>query len=272
MSTGNPLAPLVRKLNSHVMLTANDQSAILELPYTLRSLSRLTYLVREGEVPGPCGVLVTGFAFRQKTSHEGARQILSIHVPGELTDLQQLFLDRADHNVQTSTAAEVALIPRKALRDLAGTYPSIRQAFAISLQVEASISREWLLNVGRRDARRRVAHFLCEIGVRLEHYELGGREGFEMPMSQEQLGDAVGLTSVHVKPDSHGFGSRGPDQKGEARRETAGLEPVACTLRLQRRLPALRAAASGMINARPSSGRAPFPHVRGRCEPVGPLC
>jgi len=193
-----PLALLVRKLASHAELSSNDRDSILALPHTMRKFDSSTYLVREGELPGQCAVLVSGFAYRHKSTAGGARQIVSIHVPGDPLDLQNLYLDEADHNVQTLTRGEAAVIPRMAIRELMLAQPTVAQAVMVSILVEASIFREWMLNVGRRSARERIAHLLCEFAVRLDAQGLVGSGGYALPMSQEQIGDATGLTAVHV--------------------------------------------------------------------------
>jgi CRP-like cAMP-binding protein len=193
-----PLGLLVRKLSRHVVLPPSDCAALLALPHTLRMLDHSTYLLREGDPPQYCAVLTSGFAYRQKLTGEGARQIVSLHIPGEALDLQSLYLDVADHNIQTLTRAEVALVPRAAMRELIETRPAIAHAVMVEILVEASISREWTLNIGRRDAQTRLAHLLCEVAVRLDAQGLSGGEGYELPMTQEQLGDALGLTAVHV--------------------------------------------------------------------------
>lgn len=194
----SPLALMVRKLEIHTPLQPDDRDLLLSLPHTLRTYDASAYLVREGETPEHCAVLLSGFAFRQKLTGQGMRQIVSIHIPGDAPDFQHLFLDIADHNVQTLTRADVATIPRTALRKLALAHSAIGNAIFVSTLVEGSISREWVLNVGRRDARSRLAHLLCEFAVRLDVIGLSGDQGYELPMSQEQLGDALGLTAVHV--------------------------------------------------------------------------
>jgi CRP-like cAMP-binding protein len=189
---------LVRKLAMHIDLDEDDRNAILALPTVLRTLDASSYIIREGEPPTQCAVLISGFAYRQKLTGEGARQIVSLHIPGDALDFQHLFLDVADHNVQTLTRATIATVPRAALRELARTRPAIGNAILIDILIEGSIFREWVLNVGRRDARTRVAHLLCEFASRLQAQGLAEDYGFELPMTQEQLGDAVGLTAVHV--------------------------------------------------------------------------
>ena len=109
-----------------------------------------------------------------------------------------MFLDVSDHGVQLLTQARVADIPREALQDLVLSRPKIGQAVIELTLIEASILREWVVNVGRRDARARIAHILCEFAVRLEQRGLTTDHGFELPLTQEQLADATRLTSVHV--------------------------------------------------------------------------
>jgi CRP-like cAMP-binding protein len=117
---------------------------------------------------------------------------------GDLVDLQNSLLGTADHNVQMLTAGDVALIPVEAIRDLAFRRPNVGMAMWYETLVEGSIFREWVLNIGRRDARTRIAHLLCEFALRLERAELGQPTTYELPITQEQLADAVALTSVHV--------------------------------------------------------------------------
>ncbi|HEX4739619.1 MAG TPA: Crp/Fnr family transcriptional regulator [Allosphingosinicella sp.] len=193
-----PLQLLVRKLETHLHLDEEDRQAILNLPYRQRSRDAQSYLVREGTRPEHCAVLLSGYAFRQKLTGEGGRQILSIHIPGDAVDFQNMFLDEADHNVQMLTRGEVAEIPRQPLEELALSRPSLGRAILVATLVEASVFREWTLNVGRRNSRSRIAHLLCEFAVRLQARGLQPDGAYELPMTQEQLADATGLTSVHV--------------------------------------------------------------------------
>lgn len=196
--SSNPLQLLVRKLETHSPLAQEDREAILALPHTLKTLEPQSYTIREGDLPTACAVLISGFAYRQKLTGDGSRQIVSLHIPGEALDFQHLFLDVADHNVQTLTRAELAIVPRAPLQELARSRAGIGHAILVSLLVEASIFREWTLNVGRREAPTRLAHLLCELAIRLEAQGLADTYGYEIPMTQEQLADALGLTPVHV--------------------------------------------------------------------------
>lgn len=188
----------VRRLESRAPLTEDDRRAIRALPFTFRTLDAATYMVREGEAPEICNLLLSGFAYRHKVTRSGERQILSVHLPGEFLDFQNSFLAVADHNVQALTRADVAGIPVPALQRIATDYPRVGRAMWIDTLIDAAIFREWLVNVGRRDSKSRIAHLLCELALRLREAGLSEEDRYQLPMTQEQLADAVGLTPVHV--------------------------------------------------------------------------
>lgn len=194
----HPLSLLVKKLQIHAALSETDRQDILALPFKLKTLEPQAYTVREGDPAELCGVLISGFAYRQKLTGDGARQIVALHIPGEPLDLQHLYLDVADHSVQTLTRADLAFVPRTELQKLARENASVGHAMMVMLQVEASISREWILNVGRRQAKERLAHVLCEFAIRLEAQGLAEEYGYTLPMTQETLADVLGMTPVHV--------------------------------------------------------------------------
>jgi CRP-like cAMP-binding protein len=199
MSSKDPIAGLVRKLEGWARLSDADVAALRALPFQVRRHEAPAYIIREGATRlRYCSFVLTGFAIRQKLTAAGARQIVSLHLPGDFLDLQHLFLHVADHNVQALTRMETVDIERTALRELALTNPNIGRALWTDALVDASIYREWVLNVGRRDARQRIAHLLCEFALRMKAAGLDMGDGCQLPMTQEQLGDAVGLTSVHV--------------------------------------------------------------------------
>jgi CRP-like cAMP-binding protein len=194
----SPFLRMVSRLERRTPLGDADRAALLSLPHTIKTCPAAAHLVRDGDRPDFCTVLISGFAYRYKITGEGGRQIISVHVASEFVDLQNSFLHVADHSVQTLTEAEVALIPKAAVRELALSSPAIGRALWIDTLIDASIFREWVVNVGRRDSRARVAHMLCEFSLRLEAAGLAQNHRYELPMTQEQLADAVGLTSVHV--------------------------------------------------------------------------
>ena len=189
---------MIARLERRSPLGEDGRRALLALPYTLRKLGPGGHVVRDGDPAEYCALLLTGFAYRYKITGEGGRQIISLHMASEFLDLQHSFLGVADTSVQTLTEAEVAFIPHGAMEELALTNQAVGRALWIDTLIDSSIFREWVVNVGRRDSRARVAHILCEFSLRLEAAGLARNHRYELPMTQEQLADAVGLTSVHV--------------------------------------------------------------------------
>jgi len=189
---------MVRRLERRAPLAETEREVLLKLPHQVRKLPANAHIVRDGDATDHCCLLLSGFAHRYKLTGDGGRQIVSIHVPSEFVDLQNGFLFVADHSVQALTDAEGAFIPKRVVESVALAYPAIAMALWIDTLIDASIFREWVVNVGRRNSLAKVAHLLCEFSLRLEAAGLATNHHYELPMTQEQLADAVGLTSVHV--------------------------------------------------------------------------
>ena len=200
---------MVRRLEARAPLGEADREALLSLPHTIRRIGPAGHVVRDGDSVEQCTLLLSGFAYRYKLTGEGGRQIISFHIPSEFLDLQNSLLRCADHSVQTLTEAELAVIPAGVLQNLALTNPAIARALWIDTLIDSSIFREWVVNVGRRDSRARIAHLLCEFALRLQSVGIGDGRRYELPMTQEQLADAVGLTSVHVNRVLRQLGEEG---------------------------------------------------------------
>jgi CRP-like cAMP-binding protein len=226
---------MLRKFETRAPLDEADRAALLALPHRRQFVEPAAYIVREGQAPDRSCLILSGFAFRHKLTVEGTRQIISVHIPGDFVDLDGALLNVSDHHVQALTRCEIASIPRPAMRELIATHPRVAMAMWVDSLIDASIFREWVVNVGRRDARSRIAHLLCEIARRLEVAGLAGQYGYELPMTQEQIADATGLTSVHVNRVLKGFDTEGlikrdrrfiaiPDR--ERLREVAGFSEL----------------------------------------------
>ncbi len=189
---------LIGKLTRLSRLEADDLNAIRSLPVIIAEAQSHQFLVREGESTGDCYLILGGYVCRHKLASNGGRQIVSFHMAGDIVDLQHLLFAKADHSIQTITDVKYAKFPAKALRQISQDHPLIAEALWRDTLIDASVFREWVLNVGRRDAKSRIAHMLCEFAVRRQAAGLGSPERFDLPMTQEQIGDATGLTSVHV--------------------------------------------------------------------------
>jgi CRP-like cAMP-binding protein len=192
------VAALVRKLSALGALDEQDVAALEALPWRDEICRAGSHLVREGARVTECCLLVSGYACRSKLTREGRRQIVSFHIPGDLLDLQNLLLPRTDHNIELITDATVAWVTIGALRNLAFERGNIGTALWRDTLVDASIFREWVLNVGQRTGRARVAHMLCEFAYRRAAAGIGETQDFDLPMTQEQIADATGMTPIHV--------------------------------------------------------------------------
>ena len=188
----------IRKLGRLTKIDAADEAALRALPLRTSKAPAGHDLVHEGESTAEVCLLVEGFACRQKRARDGGRQIVSFHLPGDILGLERLLFDRADDELQTITPARLAWIPIAELRRVALERPAINDAFWRDTLVDSAVFREWCLNIGQRDAKARIAHLLCEFAARYEAAGLGTADRFDLPMSQELIADATGLTSVHV--------------------------------------------------------------------------
>ncbi len=189
---------MMRRLKRRFDLSSRAIDALNDLSFKIRNFAPNQYILREGEMATQCSYVAAGFVYRHKVLGNGARQIVAIHMTGDFIDLQHIMLDRADHNIQSLTTATLVQFPAQQLLRLCYEFDDIGRALWLETLIEAAIFREWVANVGRRDARARTAHLLCELATRREAAGLGPRGNYELPMSQEQIGDALGLTSVHV--------------------------------------------------------------------------
>ena len=190
--------PLLRKLRLSTPIDADDVRAIERLPITVKDIPAHSIIAREGERPVQCCLLVEGIVCRSKTTDAGKRQILSIHIPGDIPDLQSLQLHVMDHDMTTLSRSTVGFILHDALHALTRERPLIGEALWRETLIDAAMFREWIVNVGRRSAISRLAHLLAEIGRRMQVMGLAAGDRFELPMTQLDIADALGLTPVHV--------------------------------------------------------------------------
>jgi CRP-like cAMP-binding protein len=211
------LEPMVRNLAYRVDLDAEDRRAILGLPFVVKTIERNHFIVRERERTTHSCVMLSGYSVRSKVVGTGERQIVTVHMKGDTVDLQNSLLGIADHSVQGLTTSKVAQIPRDQIMRLAEERPQVGRAMWIETLVEGSISREWVANVGRRDARTRLAHLFCEFAVRMKVAGLAEDNQIELPMTQEQLADSTGLTAVHVNRTIRGMETEGLIERPHAR-------------------------------------------------------
>ena len=190
---------LIRRLDSiTAQLSDDDRNALRRLPLHLKQVSAREDVVSEGDRPSQCCLLVEGLLHRYKSLANGTRSVLAYHIPGDIPDLQSLFLHTLDHTIGAVTACQVAMIPHSALYELIETRPRVAAAFWRETLIDAAIFREWIVNASARPARPRLAHLFCEHFERLRAVGLAENDGFTLPMTQTELGHATGMSAVHV--------------------------------------------------------------------------
>lgn len=189
---------LLRKLRSISPLTEDEKHCLLTLSLSTRSVAADQDIVREGDRPSECCLVVEGFVCRYKFTVEGRRQIFSFHTPGDIPDLQSLHLERMDHSLMTLTPCKLAFIPHQSLTDLMRRCSRVADVMWRDTLIDAAIFREWMIGIGRRSAYTRIAHVLCEVFVRLKAVGLANGHECELPLTQAELADALGLSTVHV--------------------------------------------------------------------------
>jgi CRP-like cAMP-binding protein len=191
-------AALIRKLESIAPLTPDEKAALLRLPLRLKTVAAHQDIVCEGDTPSESCLIVAGFACRYILTAEGKRQILSFHIAGDIPDLQSLHIDVMDHSLATLVSSSLAFIQHNDLRNLTRSHPRLGDLLWRDTLIDAAVFRQWMVGLGRRDAYSRIAHLLCELLVRLRAVELVEDHAFTLPVTQAELGDAFGLSTVHV--------------------------------------------------------------------------
>ncbi|HEY0311151.1 MAG TPA: Crp/Fnr family transcriptional regulator [Allosphingosinicella sp.] len=190
-------SPLVVKLESFATLAAADRAALADLGRYARDLGARRNVIREGDRPDHVHLILDGWAARYKLLPDGTRQITAFLIPGDFCDLHITILGHMDHSIATITRATVAYVPR-AVMDALTDRPSVAKAFWWATLVDEAVLRAWVVNVGRRDAYESIGHLMCELYLRMHNVGLTTDHSYELPLTQEELGDALGLTPVHV--------------------------------------------------------------------------
>lgn len=199
MSVDNSvLLPYLAKVDRNGSLSDAAREAFLALPLEHHTHGINRDIIKQGDCPTRSCLIVEGVVSRHKTLRNGKRQISSFHFPGDMVDLHASLLTVADSGIRTHTPTTIVTIACKDILGLAAEYPEWGRAFWFDTLVDASVFREWTLNLGQRTAVARVAHLLLEISVRLERIGQSDGRSFVLPVTQADLADAVGLSAVHT--------------------------------------------------------------------------
>jgi len=236
MITKAPTIPrYIAKLSRHGELGTEALAALRALPTQIRSYDTYRDIVGEGARATHCCCVEVGLVSRYKTLRNGARQIVSFHIPGDMIDLESALVMISDHGIRTHVPTKLVLIAHADILEIAAEYPEIGRAFWFDTLLDAAIYREWTVNVGRRSARERTAHLLLEFAARFEAAGMVNGSTFDLPVSQNDLADALGITPVHMNRTIQWL--RGEElirthmhavtiENWEAMSELAGFDPI----------------------------------------------
>ena len=191
-------SPLTLKLRHGAFLNVEDCARLDTVIAEPRSVPAHTDIIEEGATPENVHLVLDGWAYRYKSLPDGKRQIMAFLIPGDFCDLHIAVLGQMDHGIATFVPTTVVDIPKGMVHELTFNHPRIAQALWWATLVDEAILREWLVSMGQRSADRRMAHLFCELFARLEVVGLTRGNSFPLPMRQEDLGDALGLSGVHV--------------------------------------------------------------------------
>jgi len=190
--------PLTTRLARLVPLSAEETAALEAMQATRRPVARSADIVRAGRNYDGVFVLIEGAAMRYRVLRDGRRQVLNIALPGDLVGFPSCFFDAALFSITALTEAAVSWVPFHHLFALFRQHPRLAAILFCTFSYEAAMYAERLIDVGRRSARERVAHFLLELLTRLQAIGQAGERSFRMPLTQELIGDALGLSVPHV--------------------------------------------------------------------------
>jgi CRP-like cAMP-binding protein len=189
---------LIRKLEQFAPLSDAERASLAALPVRVRDYERGELIVRQGDTPQESCIVMSGFAFRFKLMADGLRQIVALQIPGDFVDLHSFVLKPIDQAVAAASPARVGRIAHSAIDAMLEQHPRLAKSLMWDMAVDAAITREWMATMGRRSAYHQLAHLFCEMYFRMDWAGQVSEGGFDFALTQSELGDACGLSTVHV--------------------------------------------------------------------------
>lgn len=189
---------LLLKLRRFDTVSAAEEQALRAAASGEVKFARGATLVKAKTDLGNSNLLLDGFVYRYKDLKNGSRQILELSVPGDFIDLHSLLLKQLDHHIAAFTDGSLALFPHDRLKEVIADHQHLGRLLWLSTLVDAAIHRELMVSLGRRDAYGRLAHLFCELQVRLTAAGMAEHGTYELPLTQVDLAEMLGLTSVHI--------------------------------------------------------------------------
>lgn len=191
-------SPFARKLGAFVALSATEFTAIDKLHARRKQFPAGRDIVHQGQTNQSAYILASGWACSYKLLTGGTRQIVDFQIPGDFLGLRSVLFRTSDHNIEPVTQLQASEVLASDLLETFSNTPRLATAMLWAASRDEAMVVEHLVGIGRRDAKERTAHFLLELGARLKLVGLGTTSGYDCPLSQYLLADALGLSAVHV--------------------------------------------------------------------------
>jgi CRP-like cAMP-binding protein len=191
-------SPFARKLSAFVHLSHDDLVVMSDLYRRRRNFAVGSDMIHQGQADQSAYVLASGWASSYKILFDGTRQIVDFQIPGDFIGLRSVLFRTSDHNVEPITPVQASEVHQRDLLDAFTRTPRLATAVLWAASRDEAMVVEHLVDIGRRSAPVRMAHFLLELGARLRLVGLANRTGYDCPLSQYLLADALGLSAVHV--------------------------------------------------------------------------
>ncbi len=204
-SNHSAMSLFVQRLESHTPIGAEARDALLSLPAQRQEVRAHTDFIQVGSHVEHASLVAEGLVGRFGQTGDGRRQIVALYIPGEVIDLQTVIVPHVTTAMTALCNSTVLKIAHDDLRAIGLKHPEIATAFWRSCVLDSGIVAQWLVNIGQRPARSRLAHLFCEMATRYRTLDQSDGRRYRLPMTQEQLGDALGLTSVHVNRTLQGL-------------------------------------------------------------------
>jgi CRP-like cAMP-binding protein len=188
----------LKKLRVRDDISTDEEQAIRSMFTEVREFPADRVIIRRGQQLKESLLLLDGWIARTKDLREGGRQISELQFAGDFTDLHGFTLKRLDHNLATLTPCRIGVAPHERIKDLLAKHPHLARVYWTMTNIDAAIHREWTVSLGRRSAMSRMAHLFCEIFERIRIVGLNEGHAYDFPLTQQELGECLGLTSVHI--------------------------------------------------------------------------
>lgn len=199
----------ILKLRARDDISAEEEEIIRDSIAEVVDFPADKTIIRAGQRLTSSTLLIEGMLCRYKDLSDGQRQITELHVTGDFADLHSFTLKRLDHNVMTLTPCRIGLVPHERIEAITRDFPHLTRLYWFSTNLDAAIHREWEVSLGRRTAVARMAHLFCELHVRLKLVGKASETGYPLPLTQTDLAECLGLTSVHINRTLRDLRERG---------------------------------------------------------------